>query len=1155
MLSKRFLATHILSILIGIVVISTTIVFGVSPLKTKFNNFIGKFSPKADVQVSDCSQTMPSAYSTKSYDIGGGRIFSEFSTSGNKLEIGDQVTATFTHGIEPVWTQWWRSMSSWTLYKAGIEKISMSAGIYGTAISKDKGLYEGKEIQWAGNKYDDPDGNLTQGTYTSTFKITKPSGSWKFLTYNSPGKEPWFYPYNWQNTKYVFYTNGGVPLCTYCKNAVVTTLTPVDDNGIKIDASSISYKKNQGQYQIKQKFLIETTYKDSPISSEVNLGYYKQINDKVKGNYMSLQKSYVLTTGEDGKTTHEFLLSGYDKNSLYYGPYKLSATSSWKCIEPAKTADYTMEIKKLLSPTIKPISYLRYDNSTKKDIEKSLIDTNPDVEAKLLSDTNFIPGDKITFKAGFDNIEIDQDDITVELPLPLNKDNNPQLKFVKLIADENNSRFSYDEVNKKLIWKYTNAEEVDNQLKKDQIVEEKFQLKIADLKDLNLGDNSELKMQSQIPDSLEQDKTKWIKSNEVKLKIIDTSVRITSCDKDYKVCDNFLNGELFIDSSQEIFPENDPDNPITDANNLLQSEAYIKYSLPELNYDRENITADIYLPDDVEFVSSPNPDVKPLTNDKHLISWNINKIEKNLGYSVFLVVKLDKSIPKEKKYLLINGDYKNVNAVVSQSNDLRLNIWGKLIGQITTPFGNPLSYANMIILDGESDTKEDLDKNLIVKGVLYQHLQNPENPKLEEKDYTRTDNKGKYAINFNRNKIKNDNNTIKLRLDFWDSRAEGTRMPILKEFYSNHNLAHLLTTSFDISSENITKKDMAISDNGSVNKQNFDYPDSDAKIQKEFPALAEVYYNLYLAYLKINAEFGDFNITLDPKIVVVNYDFDEKIGDNGKEIDYGPYLIKDNKLILSMQALDITKDRRPFYEYHQLAHAIIENIYKGTLEIPEVPLWILPFKTPNYRIFKPMGGYMNDYTTDSLLEGLANIISLELSNKVFGRDDTEYIDNYGNKFNINDPIAIFNTENNNNESRAITNLFYGLLHGVSAVGNESISHLNIDNGNNIYKISFPNDTYNLKKLITLLKNRKPKTLYDVRCDLMKYEKVGQDGANEIGLNYLDRLFIRHGVFADLDGDYKFSPNSNEKRKIGWSSNKETFKTSNGIEIGSRNWRK
>jgi len=782
------------------------------------------------------------------------------------------------------------------------------------------------------------------------------------------------------------------------------------------------------------------------------------------------------------------------------------------------------------------------------------------------------------------------------------------------------SYFVFDEGYQKLIWNYNTSSGVDNRIKFAQYIVEKFQLQIPEKDlDLSLLEDNKIKVNTQLQDlkryreilfsevnrisqssyqivnpkvvSMLNNKVLVIKNNIVdengtSLKdYINTDPDLLALAQNKKdtLYDDLIKSiktvdqlyfneipksnilELKIESGPklslcnkeytECLPSQDTSKVVAEQKTFPGDIVYLKYTIPTVTIDQSNITANIYLPDESKFVPESNSKIKVISKD-HL-QWNIDKIEAGKDYSTRFSLKLDDSINLLIKKIEVKADHV-INNIIAISNILKIDIWSQVNGTVTTPFENPLPYANMLVLDGDSTGNEDQDASIIVKGITYNSLIGvPEELKPIEDLYVRTNNKGKFEISFPRSSIKNDQNTIKLRLDYWDSRGAKEKTPILKFFYSNNQVAHFVTKSFDISAEKSDKKDkdINISDNEGINAQNFDYPDRDYLINKELMTLAEVYYNLYQAYIKISAENGDFNIQLDSKSVTVQYGFDEAIGDNGVPIDYGSYRIKDDKLVLNGNAIELTKDRKPYYEYHQLAHAMLEKVYNGKFNSPEVPIWIVPFKKPHDKISKPMGGYMNDYTTNSFLEGLANIISYELTNKIFPKNvQSYYIDNSGSKFNINDPIAIFDIINDNNESRAVTNLVYGLLHGVGSVSNASIEHLNISKGKNIYKISFPENSYSINQLITYLKKRLPTTVYDFRCDLIKIDKIGQDGSNEVGLNYLDRLFIRHGFFADLDGDWKYHPNK-ENVKIGWSINKEEFTATNGAVIGARNWRK
>lgn len=616
---------------------------------------------------------------------------------------------------------------------------------------------------------------------------------------------------------------------------------------------------------------------------------------------------------------------------------------------------------------------------------------------------------------------------------------------------------------------------------------------------------------------------------------------ISLCNKEYTEC---------------LPSQGDVDKIIAEPQTFPGDEVFIKYSIPAEGVARTNITANVVIPKESKFIPESNKKITAI--DETHLTWTIDKIKKDEGYSARFSLKLDDSIDKNLKNLEVKADY-IINGITNNSNLLKINLWTEVTGTINSPFVHPLSFVNVLLLDGESSNNEETDSNMIIKGQLY-----PSDPsqKPDESKYLQTNNKGKFDINIARKDIKNDSNTIKIRFDFWDSRPADQRVPILKFFYSNHQLSHGTTTAFEISDEKIAKKAddgkdfvINISRLPSKNKDRFSYPvqnsNPDDEINKEFPALAEIYYNYYLAYIKISAEDGDFNIQLTPKSVTVRRGFDEKDG-----IDYGSYQIKNDQIVLSEKALDMPVGRQPFYEYHALMHAVVEKIYDGKLApsgIPDLILKLEKFKkhkTPSKLVWIPSGGYINDFTTDSLQESLVDFLSLELRDKVFGVSSPEVWGYDGVKFDATQPIANFDTANNHNEIQSITNLLYGLLHGVAQTDSSNIPYLS-NLPRKPYKISFPENAMALKNFISFIKDQKPLTLYNVYYDLKNSAKIGQDGKNEVKLNYLDQLFIRHGVWYDRTGDWIFNP---KIETIGLSCSRDEI-TINGINIGPRNWRK
>ena len=237
---------------------------------------------------------------------------------------------------------------------------------------------------------------------------------------------------------------------------------------------------------------------------------------------------------------------------------------------------------------------------------------------------------------------------------------------------------------------------------------------------------------------------------------------------------------------------------------------------------------------------------------------------------------------------------------------------------------------------------------------------------------------------------------------------------------------------------------------------------------------------------------------------------------------------------------------------------------------PTFYVWLKPYKKPVDLIWKPSGGYSNDYSTDSLLEGMVNELSWELINRIFGETNTSFIDQTNHSFDLAQPTGISDGEKASflnpfslkkipdfKESQAAAGLIYDSMHGfpVMTHGNAEIPVLDIANGQSIYSLGFHNNPAKLKDFIDMIKKYKPVTLYDLRCSLKKYLALGKNEKNELGLDGLDQIFIRHGVSFDRDGDWQFNPYTNEKKTIGKSSNKDSFLNSNDVEIGPRNWRK
>ncbi|EKD56677.1 MAG: hypothetical protein ACD_58C00121G0005 [uncultured bacterium] len=342
----------------------------------------------------------------------------------------------------------------------------------------------------------------------------------------------------WEN-----WTTGGLPQNTaysYTTDVLGTFYSPIYGNHA-IDAR-LNYLSSECQDSTKTsvsynfKVIQKPTFLIDPEKTSVRTNDIIKVNYTLKDGSYDLSSLYFYTSDNDAdnddgliSATKEGEFKAYSKDNHFFPSdnyFYLKNTKSGKVtingfakygLNSSITADANVDFKSILKPTLLPLSYERKSDS--KII--NLFDDDSTIRAKLLSDNKFNPGDKITFKASFEKIEDDQNqDTTVELPLPQDKNNQAVMSYVN-VSKQDKSEFNYDDVNKKLVWKYNKTDQIDNRLKKDQLADEEFQLQIGeDFNNYDFGDDGPvLKLKSQIKDDSEVDQTKWQKSDELKLNL------------------------------------------------------------------------------------------------------------------------------------------------------------------------------------------------------------------------------------------------------------------------------------------------------------------------------------------------------------------------------------------------------------------------------------------------------------------------------------------------------------------------------------------------------------------------------------------------------------------------------------------------------------
>lgn len=204
-------------------------------------------------------------------------------------------------------------------------------------------------------------------------------------------------------------------------------------------------------------------------------------------------------------------------------------------------------------------------------------------------------------------------------------------------------------------------------------------------------------------------------------------------------------------------------------------------------------------------------------------------------------------------------------------------------------------------------------------------------------------------------------------------------------------------------------------------------------------------------------------------------------------------------------------------------------------------------------------GYLNDNTNQSLIEGAANFIAADLERRLssvigwyyFGPDGTIEYDlteihpafvNYGDLY----PSYLGKIAGG--ENWTLSSLLVALNDGL--IGSYQNSYFRWtrfgenDQGEKYqpYNLNFPrqspaaNDT-----IVNYLKELAGKEHQDIwgLYNILQAKGVGQDGTNEIGLNYLDQLFVLFGFFKDSDRDWRYDPGE----VVAKTANLDSFKAS------------
>ena len=642
--------------------------------------------------------------------------------------------------------------------------------------------------------------------------------------------------------------------------------------------------------------------------------------------------------------------------------------------------------------------------------------------------------------------------------------------------------------------------------------------------------------------------------------------------------------------------------PTISAKKIVHNDKEIDYSDSKPIYNGDSVKFDTTFAvgtaetaSDFELVYNPPTDSKgnlqgtvtdtgkvgtaTISTDKKTVTWTGLKVADTVSFTLKVNSDLDITTPS-----IAISDYTKATSGsdTKVSNIVTLSLWAMITGTVNGPYSSVSgTTSTRHTLPGITVTSNKEDNSLLYGA----EPSSSSSTGYSSADIVTSDDSGIYEVPISKNST---NKKIKLTFFLYDKITDNPNYAFQNQDGSN---VYFRTESLDISSTspllNKTtgkfKRDINLNKTGPDPK--WDAPTASAAIYQNL-ALAEVWYNLYSGWKKSN---DLLSVSLTDLITVkIDPSFVEENTSEAKTSSYVAgnkiYMRNDDLYTLSNGIHSLFSTRYSFPEFHQFGHILVEKAYGGKMTVPQVSDFILnpvivngetikPVKNPATRINFSHGGYLNDYTTDSLLEGMSQMISLELYNNVdapadsTGKIQKGYRITKANGDLLNSliiPAALFSQYSSAakpqvSEGDVIAKLIYTLINGTNQTystgdttgtlktyANTSIKQYEflgqkLDLEFN-YSLSYSPDAsknISLKNLLGYMKDKKIVTLQELFIYLKCTWQIGQTTYNKLSLvgnygslftpiiaaltqanmiNPLDQLFVLFGAFHDDSAD-------------------------------------
>ena len=253
------------------------------------------------------------------------------------------------------------------------------------------------------------------------------------------------------------------------------------------------------------------------------------------------------------------------------------------------------------------------------------------------------------------------------------------------------------------------------------------------------------------------------------------------------------------------------------------------------------------------------------------------------------------------------------------------------------------------------------------------------------------------------------------------------------------------------------------------------------------------------------------------------------------------------KNVDTINGVKLTKDNIWLRKNHRQEGALFINInldYARKYPLTERAL----------QIADPDLSYLNTTSSNSLVEGLSSFIATDLDNRISSStrwyytnpDGTVEYDlkeihpafvNYGDLYSTN--------KIQGGEGWVVASSMVALNEGLlGSYQNSNFRWTRFKDSDKYqsYNLNFPSSSaVSIEQIFALLQELAGKDNKNIWgwYNVLKNHQIGQNGVNEIGLNYLDQLFVLYGFYKDRDFDWLYDPGE----VVGKTANSDTFTAS------------